>query len=176
MESPQSSEELVSLLYEDLRSIAASCMRGEGSAHTLQPTAIVHEAYLRLQGKAVDVQSEAHFRALAALQMRRVLVDHARTRDRVKRGGSHQRIPWDVNLKVGESIALEQTLDLSDQLDSLADLDARAARVVELRFFGGLQHSEIAEILSVSVRTVEDDWRYARAWLYQKLEQGSDGA
>lgn len=155
------------LVYGELRSIAEQFMRNERRGHTLQPTAVVHEAYLRLRDKQ-DWRSKAHFFASAAKAIRRVLVDHARGRGAAKREGNRFRVgfdegqasadPWDSDL-----------LELDQALCELAKIDARQAKIVELRFFGGLSVAETGKLLNVSDRTVEGDWRMARAWLHRAL-------
>lgn len=161
-------DDLLAAVYHDLRRMAAALMRDESNRHTLQPTAIVHEAYLRLSKQSSALNNEDYFRALAATQMRRVLIDYARQRNRIKRGGGRDRVPL-TELCAADSMDLDDILDLSTELEELIQVDPRSARVVELRYFGGLTQDEIATQLSVSRRTVEDDWRYARAWLYERL-------
>jgi RNA polymerase sigma-70 factor (ECF subfamily) len=161
-------DKLVPLVYEGLHRMAARFMRGERQDHTLQPTALVHEAYLKLidQRKA-SWHSREHFYRIAARLMRRVLVDHARQANARKRDGGC-KIPLEASLIYVD----EQPHDLlaiDEVLGRLAQLDPRQAEVVELRFFGGCSEEEIAEILGVSARTVKRDWRVARAWLYAEL-------
>ncbi len=157
----------------ELRALAAKYLAGERPGHTLQPTALVHEAFLRLTGSPGVPADRSEFIALAATSMRRVLVDHARARRAAKRGGDRRRAPplaldgaaakWDqpqVDL-----------LALDEALEKLAALDPRQARIVELRFFGGLGVEAAAQVLGVSTRTVEADWRMARAWLRRELER-----
>jgi RNA polymerase sigma-70 factor, ECF subfamily len=162
-------DELMSLVYDDLRRLARRYMRGEGSAHTLQATGLVNEAYLRLvDQKNVRWQSRAHFFGIAAQMMRRILVDHARTRHRVKRGGGALR----VSMNEVEGIAQESPTDLlalDEALSRLAEVDGRKSRIVELRFFGGLSIQETAEVLQVSPGTIMHDWTLAKAWLYRAL-------
>ena len=160
---------LMPLVYTELRRLAGRYMRGERPGHTLQATALVHEAYLRLVGqKDVDWQNRAHFFGVAANLMRRILVDHARTKLAKKRGGDDQRVSLDEAMLV-QSKAHPQLLALDEALDRLAKRDPRQARVVDLRYFGGLNDEETAEVLGISVRTVKRDWNVARAWLYQQL-------
>jgi RNA polymerase sigma factor (TIGR02999 family) len=162
-------DELMPLVYDDLRRLARRYMRGEGSGHTLQTTGLVNEAYLRLvDQKNVRWQSRAHFFGIAAQMMRRILVDHARKRQRIKRGGGAFR----VSLDKAEAVALEKPTDLlalDEALTRLSELDVRKSRIVELRFFGGLSIEETAEVLQVSPGTVMRDWTLAKAWLYRAL-------
>ena len=166
-----SADELLAVVYEELRRMAAHRMAAEAPGHTLQPTALVHEAYMKLVDQTrVDWQGRSHFFAVAAQAMRRILVDHARSRQREKRGGGRARVVLD------EAVALspqkdEDVLALDEALERLAALDPRQAKVVELRFFGGMSVEEVAEALSVSKRTVEGDWTFARAWLSRELRE-----
>jgi RNA polymerase sigma-70 factor (ECF subfamily) len=162
-------DQLVPLVHEELRRLARSYMRGERSGHTLQTTALVNEAYLRLiDQKHVRWQNRAHFLAIAAQLMRRILVDYARRRQYQKRGAGAMQ----VSLAEAEALADERSPDLvalDEALLGLAEIDPRRSRVVELRFFGGLNIEETAEILKVSPTTVERDWTTAKAWLYQRM-------
>jgi RNA polymerase sigma factor (TIGR02999 family) len=163
-------DRLIPLVYEELRLLARARMRGEGGAHTLQTTALVHEAFVRLvQTEAIDLQSRRHFFALAARTMRRVLVDHARSRGRQKRGGGATHLTLDEARDVGVSRPAH-VLDLHEALERLAEEDERKALVVELRFFGGLGVREAAEVMGVSASTVERHWVFARAWLHRELK------
>ena len=163
---------LISLLYRDLRRVAGSHMRNERADHSLQPTALVHEAYLRLRKvHSIDWQSRSHFLAVAAHTMRQILVDHARAKHAGKRG-----LDWNqVSIEVGElSAAPESTVDivvLDEALGRLETFDHRQAKVVEMRFFGGLSEDEIGAQLGISERTVKREWRIAKAWLYHELSQ-----
>lgn len=161
---------LFELAYGELHQIAENLMRSERAGHTLQPTAIVHEAYVRLVGKgqAVEWTSRAHFFGAAARAMRQVLVDHARKRAASKRGGGLQRVTLDERLGGGAEHEHE-ILALNQALEVLASQDERAGRVVELRLFAGLQVHEIAHVLGVSTRTIEGDWLFARKWLERTL-------
>jgi RNA polymerase sigma factor (TIGR02999 family) len=163
-------EELLPLVYDELRHIAARQLRQERAGHTLQATAVVNEAYLRLQGhEGFQWPSRSHFFAFAAHLIRRVLVDHARHRNRAKRGGGLER----VTLAEAADLALERAPDLEaldEALTCLEALDPRKAAVVELRFFGGLTTDEIAQHLSVSPETVGREWRRAKAWLFDQLQ------
>lgn len=160
------------LVYEELRRLARGFMARESRDHTLQPTALVNEAYLRLVDQSrVDWRGRSHFRAVGARVMRRILIDHARRRGGLKRGGDLQRVTLgDSILSPSDpDVDLPELLALNDALDELARLDERQARVVELRFFGGMTTVEIAETLGVSERTVADDWKHGRAWLKREL-------
>ncbi len=164
--------QLMPLVYDRLRQLAAHYVRREPADLALRPTDLVHEAYLRLVDQTrAEWKQQTHFFAVAAGVMRRVLIDHARGRDANKRGKGWQRVTLDeaVTLTGGPDIDL---LALNDALAKLAELDPRAAQIVELRFFGGLGNVEVADFLRVSVRTVEDDWRTARAWLRRELSRG----
>jgi RNA polymerase sigma-70 factor, ECF subfamily len=162
-------EKLLPLVYDELRSLAAKYLRRERRGHTLDPTALVHEAYLRLFEKTrVNPQSKTHFYALCAEAMRRVLTDHARARGRTKRGGDFRRVAFDQT--VSELATEEMDLvDFNDALERLMALDKRQARIVELRLFAGLTVEEVASVLGVSKRTVEGDWKHAKAWLRAEL-------
>jgi RNA polymerase sigma-70 factor, ECF subfamily len=162
-------EELLPLVYRELRRLAGHYLRRERADHTLQPTALVHEAYLRLvDQRNVRWQNRAHFFGIAAQAMRRILVDHARTHGRVKRGGDQPKQPLDeATVAVGGRPV--DLLALDEALTQLAARDERQSRVVELRYFGGLSVEETAEVLGVSPATVKREWSMARAWLYQQL-------
>jgi RNA polymerase sigma-70 factor (ECF subfamily) len=165
-------DDVIPAVYNELRRMADRYLRLERADHTLQPTALVHEAYLRLiDQRQVSWQNRAHFFGVAAQMMRRILVDHARTRQRDKRGGNAQKLPLDefMNLSQGRAADL---VALDDALKGLAELDRRKSRVVELRFFGGLSVEETAEVLGVSPQTVLRDWKLAKAWLYQEIRKG----
>ena len=160
--------ELARLVYDDLHRYAAALMRAEHGPRTLQPTALVHEAYLRLVDQSrVSWQGRTHFFAVGAEMIRRVLVDDARRRGAQKRGGRAGRVPLDAQDPADDSGV--DLLALDDALRKLAELDPRAARVVELRFFGGLREADAAAVLGVAESTVSDDWRTARAWLRDEL-------
>jgi len=163
-------EQLVPLVYAELRRVAARALRGERQGHTLQPTALVHEAYVKLLGQQTPWQNRAHFLGCAAHVMRNLLVDHARARRADKRGGAG------VNVTLGDELAIEAARDLDvlalhEALEQLGTLDARQARVVELRYFGGLSVEEAAEVLEVSPATVYAEWAVARAWLRRRLRE-----
>jgi RNA polymerase sigma factor (TIGR02999 family) len=156
-------------LYGELRRIASSCLRTERREHTLQPTALVHEAYLRLAGqKNKDWKDRRHFLAMAAQAMRHVLVDSARTRYAQKRGGHICRLELDPNFP-SQSDWSEELLDIDAALNRLAEIDPQQARIVELRFFAGLTEAEIAELIGCSERTIKREWVCARAWLGAEL-------
>ena len=163
-------DELVPLVHSELRRIARNYMRGERKGHTLQTTALINEAYVRLvDQKHVKWQNRAHFLALASELMRRILVDYARRRQSQKRGGAALQ----VTLSEAAEVSNQRTPDLlalDEALTSLAEIDPRRSRVVELRFFGGLSIEETAEVLKVSDTTVERDWTIAKAWLHKTLK------
>ena len=166
---PEAANRLVALLYDQLRVLAASYLRHESPGHSLPPTALVHEAYLRLVDQSrVQWQGRSHFLAVAAHVMRRILVDHARAKKRAKRGGDRQRVAW-VEELVAESHRDFDLLEIDDALSALAERDPRQATIVELRFFGGLEMEEIARVLDVSKRTVEAEWTMIRPWLRREL-------
>ena len=162
-------DKLTPLVYNELRRLAHHYMSRERAGHTLQTTALVNEAYVRLvDQKNVQWQSRAHFFAVAAQVMRHILIDHARTRGRVKRGGEAQR----VSLEDAETMSAERAaelLALEEALIEMEKIDARRSKVVELRYFGGLNIEETAEILGISPETAKRDWRIARAWLFAAL-------
>jgi RNA polymerase sigma factor (TIGR02999 family) len=169
---PAAQDELVPLVYEELRHRAAAYLHRERADHTLQPTALVHEAYLRLIGqRRVSWQSRAHFYALAAQTMRRVLVDYARQRDAAKRPSPGLRVALDEQIP-GEQPADAELLLMDQALSELSALDSRQGQIVELRYFGGLSEREIAESLSISRSTVTREWQSARAWLYRRIASG----
>jgi RNA polymerase sigma factor (TIGR02999 family) len=170
-------DELLELVYSDLRRLAASYLRGERQGHSLTPTDLVHEAYTRLFGQTrVDWRGRTHFFAVAAQAMRRVLVDHARRHSRIRHGGDWKRIAIDPALARDDDQGLspEEVLALDAALTRLAAIDSREAQVVELRFFVGLSNPEIAEYLGVSTRSVTRDWLHARTWLRRELSERSD--
>jgi RNA polymerase sigma-70 factor (ECF subfamily) len=160
---------LMPFVYGELRSLAARYLRAERSDHTLQPTALVHEAYLRLiDQERVDWRNRAQFVGVAAMMMRRILVNHARDRAAAKRGGDAERVPLTLAGEVLRRAEVD-ALALHEALDRLAALDPRKSQVVELKFFGGLTTDEIAEALQLSAATVEREWSFARAWLYDAM-------
>jgi RNA polymerase sigma factor (TIGR02999 family) len=166
----QALDQMLPVIYEELHRLASHYLSREATGHTLQPTALVHEAYLRLvDQRRVDWRNRAQFLGLAASMMRRILVNHARDRAARKRGSGAQQ----VSLSLVESPSGQPEVELialEDALQGLAALDARKSRVVELKFFGGLTIEEIAEVLQVSGATVEREWAFARAWLYDAIE------
>jgi RNA polymerase sigma factor (TIGR02999 family) len=162
-------DELLPVVYNELKRIARYYMSSERASHTLQPTALVHETYLKLidQHKA-DWQNRAHFFGLATQVMRRILVNHARDRKADKRGGGAQQVSLSVVVESFERPDVD-ILSLNEALEELAQIDTRKARVVELKFFGGLTTKEIAEVLQISDATVEREWSFARAWLFDEI-------
>jgi len=167
---PEAAEQLIPLVYDELRRLASRYMRREREDHTLQTTALVHEAYLKLvEQRSVNWQSRAHFFGIAAQLMRRVLIDHARRNLREKRGGGQPVVVLDEAFVFSpeQSSAL---VELDGALERLAAMDARQARIVELRFFGGLTVEEAGEVLGVSPKTVKRDWSVAKAWLHGELK------
>jgi len=166
---PTAADQLLPLVYDELRRQAARYLRRERAGHTLQTTALIHEAYIRLvDQKRVQWQNRAHFFGIAAQLMRRILVDHARSRHRVKRGGS------DVRVSLAEASLTVKARDLDvlaidEALDRLAQVDERQAKVVELRFFSGLSVEETAEVLQISPATVKREWSMAKAWLHREI-------
>lgn len=162
-------EELVPVVYAELRVLAESYMRKERPGHTLQPTALVNEAWMKLADQTrVEWKGRAHFFGIAAQAMRRILVDHHRRRTAVRRGRDKA-----VTLVDDAAATFSDPLDfiaLDEALDELAEMDPRAARIVEMRFFGGLSVEETAEVMEISTPTVKRDWRTAKAWLYQRLD------
>ena len=165
-------EQLLPMVYAELRAIAANHLGSERSGHTLQPTALANEAYLRLQGlKNVPWHDRTHFFAMALRIMRRVLVDHARARSAQKRGADAPRVELTEGLNDALQPAMDavELIDLDRALDQLAEAEPRLARLVEVRFFGGLTIEEAAGVLGCSPRTAKRDWAFARAWLLRRL-------
>ena len=164
-------DRLFAVVHPQLRALAMRLLQQERRDHTLEPNAVVNELYLRLiGGQAVSYQDRVHFFAIAAQTMRRILIDHARARVAEKRGGQQQRVGLSGVDGVAPPASNEELLDLDTLLSALAKTDPRAARVVELRFFGGLREEDVAEVLQVSVITVKRDWKAARAWLAAHLQ------
>lgn len=162
-------DEIMRRMHSDLHRLAAYYFRTERPGHTLQPTALVSELYLRLTGKAeITWRNRAHFLAFAAKTLRGILIDYARSRGSVRRGGALVRAPLGPDRPAPER-PVDELLALNEALEVLAGLDERAARVVEMRFFGGLDERETAEALGVSEATVKRDWKFARAWLLARL-------
>jgi RNA polymerase sigma factor (TIGR02999 family) len=165
----QAFDELLPLVYAELRRRAANQLRRERRNHTLQPTALVNEAFLKLvDQRSVRWQNRVHFLSVASQAMRRILLDHARTHRRVKRGGAPAQVTLDEALMSEDSRSID-LLALDEALERLSALDERQARVVELRFFGGLSVEEAAEVLSLSPATVKREWSMAKAWLHAEL-------
>ncbi len=166
-------EKLMPLVYDELRRLAHCYMEGQPSNHTLQTTALVNEAYLRLADQTKpNFTNRSHFVAVAAKAMRHILVDHAKALQSQKRGAGASKVQLDETALISpeQSSAI---LDLNEALDRLADLDSRAAHVVELKYFGGLKQDEIADVLKISIVTVRRDWVFARAWLYTELHNAA---
>jgi RNA polymerase sigma-70 factor (ECF subfamily) len=162
-------DQLASLVYDELRQLAHRLMQTERPDHTLQATALVNEAYLRLADQTnPHWHDRTHFFAAAARMMRHILVDYARSRQRAKRGAGVRPVELSDEAVVADSQA-EQVLDLNDALDALAEVDRRASQVVELKYFGGMNYDEIAGLLSISAVTVRRDWEFAKAWLRKQL-------
>lgn len=162
-------ESLVPLVYDELRRLARYYLASQRSDHTLQSTAIVHEAYLRLAGRNnVHWENRSHFFAVAAQLMRRILVDHARKRNAAKRGGASRTLLVDEAVEPSSQRELD-LVALDDALKALATLDERQSRIVELRFFGGLSIEDTARMLEISPATVKREWSTARAWLYEEI-------
>jgi RNA polymerase sigma-70 factor (ECF subfamily) len=162
--------ELMTVVYGQLRKLAGACLRDEREPRTLQPTALVNELYLALFSRQpVDCEDRLHFLHLAARQMRNLVIDHARGRKNRKRGGDVQKLALDDARD--HAINLDARLpDLDDALERLEGLDPRSAKIVELRFFGGLTEQEVADLLNISVATVKRDWEFARSWLLSQLQ------
>lgn len=162
-------EKLMPLVYDELRRLAVRYLRRERPDHTLQPTALVNEAYLRLVDQTrVNWKNRAHFFSISAEIMRRILVDYARSRKAEKRGGSAEKLPLEEAISLSDEMDVD-LIALDDALSDLARLDPLQSRVVELRFFGGLTLEETAEVLSLSRSTIEREWLTAKAWLYVQL-------
>lgn len=162
-------EELMPLVYEELRSIAATHLQRESPSHTLQPTALVHEAYLRLIDlTASNLEDRKHFLALGAVAIRRILIDHARRRKADRRGGGAKAVTLNEEVLGGKRE--HDILAIHEAVERLARVSPRQARLVELRFFGGLTADEAAEVLEITTRTAERDWRVAKAWLMSELD------
>ena len=166
-------DDLMPVVFDELRTLARRYLRRERTDHTLQPTALVNEAYLRLiDQRSVQWQNRAHFFGVAAQMMRRILVDHARGHHREKRGGGAVKVTLDEVVSLTDQGAAELVV-LDEALTALAEIDERKSRVVELRYFGGLSVEETAEVLQVSANTVLRDWKLAKAWLFSRI-RGSE--
>lgn len=169
-------DELMPLVYDELRRQARSFLNKERPNHTLQTTALVHEAYLRLiEQNSIDWQNRAHFFALSATMMRRILVNYAKDRQRLKRGGKDENLPLDEAIHIAVKDREIDLLDLDRALDELAELDEQQSRIVELRYFSGLTIEETAEVLKISPATVKRDWKMAKSWLQAELNEGLHG-
>ncbi len=156
--------------YEAMRRLAGSYMSNESQTVSLSPTVLVHEVYMRMANQPNAVyQSRAHFLAIASTMMRRILVDHARSRARTKRGGEYVRVNYDMELAFSKSKDAD-VLALEEAVVELTKLDSRQGRIVEMRFFGGMTVPEVAEVLGVSTRTIENEWKMSRAWLRKRLD------
>ena len=167
----QAAAGLVPLIYEELRRLAVRCLRHERPGHTLQATALVHEVYLKLAGQPnARWQNRAQFFAVASQSMRRILVDYARTQQRIRRGGRQQKVSLDDVLLIAPD-RTDELLAVHESLSRLEKLDSRQGRIVELRYFGGLTMDEVAEVLGVSCKTVTREWNIAKAWLYGELKE-----
>jgi RNA polymerase sigma factor (TIGR02999 family) len=165
-------EKLLPLVYEELHQLAARHMRRESPGHTLQTSALVNEAFIRLiDQQQVHWQNRAHFFGIAAQLMRRILLDHARSQARAKRGGGVLKVSFDEAAIVSGQRAAE-LIALDDALNALAAFDSGKSRIVELRFFGGLSNEEVAEVMGMSLRTVEREWRKAKLWLHHAISKG----
>ena len=164
-------EKLIPLVFEDLRQIAGRLFQRETDGHTLQPTALVSEVYLRLMDqRKIHWQNREQFFGVAALLMRRILVDYAKGRQAAKRGSGAPKVPLDETLAVPELQGVD-FVALDEALSRLAEIDPRQGRIVEMRFFTGLSHEEIAEVLDISLTTVKREWRTARLWLFRELSR-----
>jgi len=163
-------DELIPLVYDELHRLAGRYMRRESQGHTLQTSALVNEAYLRLiDQKSVQWQNRAHFFGIAAQLMRRILVDHARSGSRAKRGGGALMVSFVDQAATSEEVTEVIALDVA--LNGLAEMDPRKSQIVEMKFFGGLTNDEVAEVLKVTTRTVEREWRKAKAWLHRAISK-----
>jgi RNA polymerase sigma factor (TIGR02999 family) len=164
-------DQLIPLVYDELRRLARGYMRREKQGQTLQTSALIHEAYLRLvDQKTVQLQNRAQFFGFASQLMRRILVDHARSRSRIKRGGQVQMVSLAEQAVISKDVA--EVISLDDALTHLAEMDSRKAQIVEMKFFGGLTNEEVAGVLKVTSRTVEREWRKAKAWLHRAISKG----
>jgi RNA polymerase sigma factor (TIGR02999 family) len=175
---PDAAAQLLPLVYDELRRLAAQRLAGEGPGHTLQPTALVHEAYLKLVGPDPQQpwKGRVHFFAAAAQAMRRILIDHARRKHRARRGGGMKRIELDDIERVAESGRADELLALDEALTQLAAADPRKAELVRLRYFAGLTLEQAAELLGISRATADRHWAFARAWLYDAMTRGHENS
>ncbi len=162
-------DRLLPHVYGDLRALASNLFAGQRRDHTLQPTALVNEAYMRLIGSGQSMENRRHFLCVAAIAMRQLLSDHARRRDTEKRGGTHNRVPLaDAPYVDGEGMDLEA---LNTALESLEEVDTRQAKIVEMRFFAGMTYVEIGEVLGIAARTARLDWKMAQGWLNNEISR-----
>jgi RNA polymerase sigma factor (TIGR02999 family) len=174
---PEALQQLIPLVYAECRRIAAQQLRRERHEHTLDPTALVHELYLRLvDQQRATWENRAHFFGVAAQLMRRILVDHARARQAEKRGGSAILVSLDAAADTPDDSRIADVLAIDEALDRLAARDAEQVRIIELRFFAGLTVEETAHVVGRSPRTIKREWRLAKAWLYRELRQGRPNA
>jgi RNA polymerase sigma factor (TIGR02999 family) len=170
---PSALDRLIPMVFEDLRRMAANMFQRESGAHTLQPTALVSEVYLRLTGQnQPQWQNREQFFAVASMMMRRILVDHAKRRKAAKRGGGIASVPLDDTIAIPGMGNIDLVLAMDEALSRLSQFDPRQGRIVEMHQFIGLGHEEIAEVLGISETTVKREWRTARAWLYRELTKG----
>ena len=171
-DNEEARDQLLAVAYGELRRLARAFLSRERSNHTLQPTALVHEAYLRLiDQRSLDWKNRAHFVGMASVMMRRILVNHARGRAAAKRGGDAERVSLSL-ADIGDAPPVD-LLALHEALDALEAIDARKSRIVELKFFGGLTTAEMAAVMELSSATIEREWKFARAWLYRALRNGA---
>ena len=169
---PRAAEELLPVVYEELRNLAGRRMAAEAAGHTLQPTALVHEAWLRLVRTPDQTwQNRTHFFRTAAECMRRILIDHARRKQQIRHGGGQERVPLE-GLEITDDYDSQRLLQVNEALDRLSLQDPPKAEIVKLRFFAGLENREIGEMLGISERTVERAWRFAKAWLQAEFSEG----
>jgi RNA polymerase sigma factor (TIGR02999 family) len=168
----QAAAELLPVVYEELRSLASCKLARETPGQTLQATALVHEAYLRLLGENANWTNRGHFFAAAAEAMRRILIENARRKKSLKHGGNRQRIEIEDVILAQKTIAADDLLALDEALSKLAEIDQRKAELVKLRYFAGLTGKEVAQILDISTSTADEHWAYARAWLRLEIEKG----
>jgi RNA polymerase sigma factor (TIGR02999 family) len=165
--------DLMPLVYDELRALADIYMRRERSNHTLQPTALVHEAFLRLVDQKIQLQNRAHFFGVAAQAMRHILVEHARARHAAKRGGEAQKLSLDEAMDKPEEREVD-LIALDDAMNDLAKFDPQQARIVELRYFAGLTIEEVAEVVGISPATVKREWHMARTWLHREISRSTN--
>lgn len=172
--NPSAESELAALVYRDLHQMAAHYMQAERAGHSLQPTMLVHDAYLRLVSEEdLNWENRSHFFAMAARLMRRILIDHARTKRTAKRGAWQPNLPLDDVLLISDD-KMDEVLMVDEALTRMGDRDPLLARIVEMRFFGGLTEDEIGEVVGISPRTVKRHWRVAKAWLHAELSSSTD--